>query len=986
MFMSRFWLRLLGLALVAAGTGCPPQVDTRALKPGTVISAAPSPGQSTSGATVGSTTTSAEVFDPTGVFAGARVTTEADAFAAQGTVRITVASSASAPIEGNSEALALGSPFRIELPAPAKKPVKFEIPYGSVAGSGAAEASPLLFRLEQAANDWVSVDPNDYHLDRQRLLLTIFVTQSDTFQLVNYDPLAEVPGERSSQFFESRGKKKFFIKSVPQARSDITAEQFRNAIQSALDTWTYLRTAGQLTYQEVSKEADADLIIQFDQISYRSCATCGPPLGLDESIDNVGFWRLLLGANKHQISFHSGYTWSTGDTADRSGSYDLESTAVHEIGHSLGLSHIDRPDCGTPRGAVANSSLYPSLGSPPVMRPCAGDAPERALWLRDAQYFQTKYSKNLLGLPVLPQNKPIIAGPPLEIPNVSAKFLDVQVSTSWDSRRPGNGFPLWAKGGIRPYTWTISGQLPPGLTPIKEESDDDGRVLPGFPPGQQSPAAWPARTERKKAGLAGTLSSPGRYRFTLTVRDSSATPQTASRTFVVSVAAKPVVISQRSFSFTSATPATVNITQEGYAGAFRFSSGCNSIISVSPTGGAGPDFALTPIGRGSCRLGVSGLGSDSFIDIAVTAGFAEANGSIAGTVKDASSGSALSNALVAITHLGSPVASTTTRSDGTFTASLPPGSNYRVDVTKAGYVTSTYRFILVQPDTATPLDAILQVATTGSPVGSVSGTVISALDNSGVSDVTINLRLGINVLRGDPNATTTSGPGGAFAFINLDAGNYTAEIASSRHNTAYFTFVVIGGQTTAVNGYVSPIVPAGQTRIVLTWGYGMQNGNPYSDLDGHLTGPTPDGGRFHTYFGDLKATSGGTTYAALDIDACPVGACQQDSGPWRETTTVYQQLAGLYRFSVHDYYNRLSSNSTPLSATGAKISLYRGNDLVSTFNVPNQTGTLWTVFEMTGDAISPINEMSFWSDSPSVRHLRDGWLLRDLPAKPAHTR
>jgi hypothetical protein len=193
---------------------------------------------------------------------------------------------------------------------------------------------------------------------------------------------------------------------------------------------------------------------------------------------------------------------------------------------------------------------------------------------------------------------------------------------------------------------------------------------------------------------------------------------------------------------------------------------------------------------------------------------------------------------------------------------------------------------------------------------------------------------------------TTSQGDGSYTFANLNAGNYTAEASGSGYGTIHFTVICIGGTTTAnQNATVTPILSPGETRIILTWGE-----IPY-DLDSHLTGPTPDGARFHVYYANRE-------YAYLDIDYADLDLDDTTSyGP--ETVTIYQQMNGVYRYSVHDYTNRNSSNSMALCNSGAKVRVYRGSNLIATFNVPaSQEGTLWTVFEMSGDMIAPVNRMS----------------------------
>ena len=55
------------------------------------------------------------------------------------------------------------------------------------------------------------------------------------------------------------------------------------------------------------------------------------------------------------------------------------------------------------------------------------------------------------------------------------------------------------------------------------------------------------------------------------------------------------------------------------------------------------------------------------------------------------------------------------------------------------------------------------------------------------------------------------------------------------------------------------------------------------------------------------------------------------------------------------------------------------------FNVPSSAGTLWTVFELNGTTVTPINQMSFESDPDRVTKNQsnetDVELMINLPEK-----
>ena len=224
--------------------------------------------------------------------------------------------------------------------------------------------------------------------------------------------------------------------------------------------------------------------------------------------------------------------------------------------------------------------------------------------------------------------------------------------------------------------------------------------------------------------------------------------------------------------------------------------------------------------------------------------------------------------------------------------------------------------------------------------------------------------------------TTSTGEGGSYNFVGLDAGQYTAEVTGVGFINTFYTVICLGGiETTNQDASITPVLSPGETRIVLTWGQ-----NP-RDLDSHLTGPIPGSpDRFHVYYADRGSPSS-SPFADLDLDDT------SSYGP--ETTTIYQQFDGTYRYSVHDYTNKSSTNSLALSESNAQVRVYRGSDLVATLNVPaDQGGTLWTVFELDGDTITPINIMTYESSSGSVRSvnanslfMEDADLFRYLPPK-----
>ncbi len=297
------------------------------------------------------------------------------------------------------------------------------------------------------------------------------------------------------------------------------------------------------------------------------------------------------------------------------------------------------------------------------------------------------------------------------------------------------------------------------------------------------------------------------------------------------------------------------------------------------------------------------------------------------------------------------VASSSSGEDGIYSIQLPFGE-YKAIVTKDGYI-SAINFVNIQQVTTTYNPELKIVGDEYAGAGTASGVVRNAINNLGIKGLNIQFRQGINAREGTAVATAVTGEGGAYS-VQLNGGNYTAEISGIGYSKAYFDLVSIGGRITGnQDGVVTPKIEEGQTRIVLTW-----DKEPL-DIDSHLTGPTPDGSKFHTYYDDRGYDYSGTNYADLDLDD------RDGYGP--ETTTVYKESNGTYTFYVHDFTNYSSTSSTKLANSGAQVKVFRGAYLVETYNVPvKKEGTLWTVFSMTNGVITPINTMSYESNTENI--------------------
>ena len=147
-------------------------------------------------------------------------------------------------------------------------------------------------------------------------------------------------------------------------------------------------------------------------------------------------------------------------------------------------------------------------------------------------------------------------------------------------------------------------------------------------------------------------------------------------------------------------------------------------------------------------------------------------------------------------------------------------------------------------------------------------------------------------------------------------------------------------------------------------------------LDSHLTGPDNASGRFHIYWNaslyygvgnasaldnyyyctDNYTSTGCTTEEASDNVS--LDRDDMDGAPGTETITITKVRSGTYRYSVHDYSNRGLTSPDNLSKSGTTVTVYF-NDTVTNYNVPNDNGSLWTVFTYDNSiGFNVINQLS----------------------------
>lgn len=198
---------------------------------------------------------------------------------------------------------------------------------------------------------------------------------------------------------------------------------------------------------------------------------------------------------------------------------------------------------------------------------------------------------------------------------------------------------------------------------------------------------------------------------------------------------------------------------------------------------------------------------------------------------------------------------------------------------------------------------------------------------------------------GNVVATTTSGAGGIYTTPQLPPGLYTLQVrADGFLRSTRADAELIANQSATFNLTLSPLLTAGELRIVLTWGAAP------NDLDTHMWLPIEQ--PFQVYYGN-RGNLDDFPYANLDTD--------DTSGFGPETITIRQRInTGQYVYGVYNF-----SNSPDLTQSQAKVELYNSSGLIHTFTVPTQgTGRYWEVFRLDG-ATGQVTEINQIVDNPA---------------------
>jgi len=333
---------------------------------------------------------------------------------------------------------------------------------------------------------------------------------------------------------------------------------------------------------------------------------------------------------------------------------------------------------------------------------------------------------------------------------------------------------------------------------------------------------------------------------------------------------------------------------------------------------------------------------------------------IKGTVEDYDS-EALTGVSVIFAKSGTTSSTVTTIDNGTYSKSTFSSGTYTLTYTKNGYIEASQSATLTADDETLEVALVQLFPDTCASTGTISGTIKDAVSNSGITDVSLSARSGLDATSGTIVKTATSDSSGNYSLSSMSTGWYTIETSKSGYVADTFNAFACDDQS-GQNGFITTTPSSGSLRIVLSWQSNV-------DLDAHLRGPDNASGLFHVYWYQERFHYDNNSYtdSGSSSDNVTLDVDSDSKGP--ETITVSAVRSGTYRYYVHNYDNRGQQNHMGLYKPKASVKVYHSSlsGGVKKFKAPNMAGDLWTVFDFDNSSgVTRIRTVGSESSSANV--------------------
>ncbi len=212
--------------------------------------------------------------------------------------------------------------------------------------------------------------------------------------------------------------------------------------------------------------------------------------------------------------------------------------------------------------------------------------------------------------------------------------------------------------------------------------------------------------------------------------------------------------------------------------------------------------------------------------------------------------------------------------------------------------------------------------------GTVLGQVLSLVDDRPLANATVCApAVGLCAATdGEGNYRLPAVPPGLITLRTQHASSLPYEMQVA----------IAEGETSVANFSLAPMLPEGETQIVLRW-----DGSQSPDLDAMLWLPYTDSEAYLVY----AAADHRGVCSAVDWPR----ACWSDApaafGNYRyETIAIKSRYEGVYRFAAHD------AAGAALPPAIARVRVFDTRGLVGEFNTPAAPGSWWYVFDLDGQS------------------------------------